>query len=37
MDFSFSQAYQYYQFVASTQTIISGNADQELTATGALQ
>jgi hypothetical protein len=36
-DFSFSQAYQYYQFGASTQAVNSGNADQEFTAVGALQ
>jgi YDG domain-containing protein len=36
-DFSFSQAYLYYQFGASTQAINSGNADQEITAVGALQ
>jgi len=36
-DFSFSQAYRYYSFGASTQAINSGNADQELTAVGALQ
>ena len=36
-DFSFSQAYQYYRFGASTQAVTSGNADQELTAVGALQ
>lgn len=35
-DFSFSQAYQYYKFGATTFAIQAGNADQELTAVAAL-
>ncbi len=35
-DFTFSTAYQYYEFGASTVAIAQGNADQELSAVGNL-
>ena len=35
-EFSFGQAYQYYQFGPSTVAVQSGNADQELTAVGEM-